>query len=244
MSSDIPKSGGNASGNDAGGREDKSPYQTRLSQAAAADQSGPLSGEGSAPDLKTRWQALTARQKLRAKQAGVVAAIAVLGYGLYSASSAPEADKNKAPAASKLDMGAGLRGDSLELKLRGDLQKVLDGQNLLGDRISAIEEGKVLPGTRVGRPVDVDGNLPVALPGAAPNFPEPPSDADIGGASASLPDPPGPPPAPAAPPAPPVEKTIGSIGAATSAIIPAADKGSGANGSKKRTERSIYRLVS
>ena len=47
-------------------------------------------------------------------------------------------------------MGAGLRGDSLELKLRGDIQKVLDGQTMLGDRVSAIEQGKVAIGPEAG----------------------------------------------------------------------------------------------
>lgn len=103
----------------------------------------PLEETGDRPallDLRTQWARLTSDQKLRAKQAGVVATIAVLGFGLYTASSNGTQELAKAPEASKLDMGAGLRGDSLEVKMRGDLQKILDGQSLLGDRVTAIEQ--------------------------------------------------------------------------------------------------------
>src|SRR3546814_2134573 len=80
------------------------------------------------------------------RAADLVSTIALLGLGLYTASTSGNKEAPKAPQASNLDMGAGLRGDSLELKLRGDLQKILDGQTLLGDRVTAIEEGKVVPG--------------------------------------------------------------------------------------------------
>src|SRR3546814_10377913 len=77
-------------------------------------------------------------------------------------------------------MGAGLRGDSLELKLRGDLQKILDGQTLLGDRVTAIEEGKVVPGAGGGSHIagaGEGGDLPPAIPGEAPAYPPaPPED--------------------------------------------------------------------
>src|SRR3546814_5419472 len=81
-------------------------------------------------DLPAQWSKLTSDQKLRAKQLGVVSTIALLGLGLYTASTSGNKEAPKAPQASNLDMGAGLRGDSLELKLRGDLQKILDGQTL------------------------------------------------------------------------------------------------------------------
>jgi conjugal transfer pilus assembly protein TraB len=214
-------------------------YQAHLARAAAADGSDD-SGRGPALlDLKTRWAALNARQKLRVKQLGVAASVAVLGYGLYTASTGSNDQPQTAPAASKLDMGAGLRGDSLETKLRGDLKKVLDGQNLLGDRVTAIEEGKVVPGAKAA---GIDGDeLPSALPGAAPAFPPSPDQADLDSADGALPAPPTAPSAPPAPPATPVEKTVGSIGAATSAIVPAAAAGGGtaAPGAKKKT-RTIY----
>src|SRR3546814_19875921 len=63
--------------------------------------------------------------------AGVVAR---RGTGFYTASTGGDEKAPEAPAATKRDMGAGLRGDSLETKLRGDLKKILDGQTLLGDR--------------------------------------------------------------------------------------------------------------
>src|SRR3546814_8703592 len=79
-------------------------------------------------DLPAQWSKLSSDQKLRAKQLGVVSTIALLGLGLYTASTSGQKEAPKAPQASNLDMGAGLRGDSLEVKLRGDLQKILDGQ--------------------------------------------------------------------------------------------------------------------
>src|SRR3546814_18990894 len=76
----------------------------------------------------------------------------MLGTGLYTASTGGDEKAPEAPAATKLDMGAGLRGDSLETTLRGDLKKILDGQTLLGDRVNAIEEGTVVQVVRaVGR---------------------------------------------------------------------------------------------
>src|SRR3546814_3066927 len=110
-------------------------------------------------------------------------------------------------------MGAGLRGDSLEIKLRGDLKKILDGQTLLGERVTAIEEGKIVPGA--GTAGAVDGDLPPAIPGTVPTYPEPPATDDI---DPSLSAPPAPPSTPPAPPAPPVEKTVGAIGAATAPV--------------------------
>ncbi len=146
-------------------------------------------------DLRSQWARMTSDQKLRAKQLGVAASIAVLGYGLYTASTHNETPVAAAPEASRLDMGAGLRGDSLELKLRGDLTKILDGQNLLSDRVTAIEEGKVHPGS-TGAPtadggISADGDagaLPPALPGDNPAYPPAPSGAGSDGAS--LPPPP------------------------------------------------------
>jgi conjugal transfer pilus assembly protein TraB len=192
-------------------------------------------------DLKAHWALLTAHQQLRARQAGVGVVIALFGYGLYTASSGSKDEAPAAPAASRLDMGAGLRGDSLETKMRGDMKKILDGQALLGDRVTAIEEGKVAPG---GRPAmdAAEGDLPSAMPGDIPAFPPSPSARDLESADGSLPPPPMP-PAPLAPPAPPVERQVGSIGTATAALT--ADAGDkGATGVKKRPGRSICRLVS
>ncbi len=186
-------------------------------------------------DLKTRWAMLSAKQQLRTRQAGIALVIGMFGYGLYTASSGSKEETQSAPAASRLDMGAGLRGDSLETKVRGDLKKILDGQALLGDRVTAIEEGKVLPGS--GAPTSAEGDLPSALPGDIPAFPPSPTPAELESADGSLPAPPMP-SAPAAPPAPPVERQVGSIGAATIAIAADASGGS-PNGSKKKT-RTIY----
>lgn len=188
-------------------------------------------------DLRGQWARLSSDQRLRAKQVGVAATIAVLGYGLYTASSGGSKEAPKAPEASKLDMGAGLRGDSLEVKLRGDLQKILDGQTLLGDRVTAIEEGKVVPGT--GHPaIDPGGDagLPPALPGAAPQYPPAPPEADA--EAGSVPPPPAAPAAPPAPPAPPTERQVGAIGAATMQV---AAEGSAAGGARsKKANRTIY----
>lgn len=187
-------------------------------------------------DLKARWAMLSPRHQLRARQAGIGLVIAMFGYGLYTASSGSKEETQSAPAASRLDMGAGLRGDSLETKVRGDLKKILDGQTLLGDRVTAIEEGKILPGT--GTPAAADGDLPSALPGDIPAFPPSPTRGELESADGSLPSPPPMPAAPAAPPAPPVERQVGSIGAATTALV--ADGASASpNGSKKKT-RTIY----
>src|SRR3546814_12300365 len=113
-------------------------------------------------------------------------------------------------------MGAGLRGDSLELMLRGDLQKILDGQTWLGDRVTAIEEGKVVPGAGGGSHIagaGEGGDLPPAIPGEAPAYPPAPPEAR--GAADEIPAPPAAPAAPSAPPAPPTQRQIGAIGAAT-----------------------------
>src|SRR3546814_10226282 len=92
-----------------------------------------------------------------------------LGHDTESTSGNQEAAKEA--QASNLDMGAGVRGDSLELRVGGDLQKILDGQTLLGDRGTAIEEGKVVPGAGGGSHIagaGEGGDLPPAIPGEAP----------------------------------------------------------------------------
>ena len=64
---------------------DASPYQAHLSRAAQEDGQGPTGNAASAmptPDLKSSWQALSARQRLRVKQTLVGLATAVLAYGL------------------------------------------------------------------------------------------------------------------------------------------------------------------
>ena len=216
----------------------RGPYETKLSEIATSAQEG--NGRGPALlDLGQRWNALSARQKLRTKQAGVGLAVALLGYGLYTASTSTSGDKTEAPAASKLDMGAGLRGDSLETKLRGDLKKVLDGQTLLGDRITAIEEGKVVPGSKPPGGAD-GGELPPALPGAVPDYPPAPDTSDVRPDDAALPAPPAAPAAPPAPPPPPVEKTVGAIGAATASILPAATGKDGTEQGAKKKTRTIF----
>lgn len=200
-------------------------YREHLAAQARAD-AGAAERGPALLDLRARWATLGSRQKLRLKQAGVAGAIGLLGLGLYMASgNAP--DDAAAPAASKLDMGAGLRGDSLEVKLRGDLKKILDGQSLLGERVTAIEEGRIGPGSAGAG----GGDLPPALPGDAPDFPPSPDTSDL---DPSVSAPPAIPSAPPAPPAPPVEKTVGAIGAAT-APLGAAD---GATAKKKT--RTIY----
>ncbi|AOH85818.1 conjugal transfer protein TraB [Sphingomonas panacis] len=190
-------------------------------------------------DMRAQWSKLTSDQKLRAKQLGVVSTIALLGLGLYTASSSGKKEAPKAPQASNLDMGAGLRGDSLEVKLRGDLQKILDGQTLLGDRVTAIEEGKVVPGGGAGShtPAAGDGgDLPPAIPGEAPAYPPAPREAK--GAADEIPAPPTPPSAPPAPPAPPTERQIGAIGAATAAQV--AEGGASSGAASKKGKRTIY----
>lgn len=184
-------------------------------------------------DLRTRWGQLNSRQQLRAKQAGVAAIIAITGYGFYTASRADAPPVEAGPAPTKLDMGAGLRGDSLEVKINGDLKKILDGQTLLGDRVTAIEEGRIGPGA-AGVPgtgnLDDPGGLPPALLGEAPAYP--PSPADVGTAASTIPEPPQP---PAAPPPPPVERQVGAIGAAVAA--PSAE---GSAAASKKKMRTIY----
>ena len=214
----------------------QSPYQEHLAATAHYD------GEPHSPallDFKARWATLSSTGKLRAKQAALAGAVGVLGYGLYTASTRHDAPVDAAPAASKLDMGAGLRGDSLEVKLRGDFKKILDGQVLLGDRVTAIEEGKVVPGSgaATGAPdTAADGGpLPPALPGSAPAYPPSPIGTD--GAEATLPAPPA---APAAPPPPPVEKVIGSIGGATMAVVPKDAAAAGGTPDSKKKMRTIY----
>jgi conjugal transfer pilus assembly protein TraB len=206
-----------------------------------ASTGAPIESEAVRPamlDLRAQWSRLTSDQKLRAKQISVVATIAVLGYGLYSASSSGTKDLAPVPEASKLDMGAGLRGDSLEVKMRGDLQKILDGQSLLGERVTAIEEGKIAPGGAADHtlPDGTDAGLPPALPGEAPAYPPAPPQASSEGGS--LPPPPAAPTAPPAPPAPPTERQVGAIGAA---IIAAAGEGGAAGGARsKKANRTIY----
>ena len=220
--------------------DEPSPYQAHLAaqaaDAAASDATPALL------DVKARWAALSSTQQLRGKQLGVAAVIGLLGYGLYAANRA-DMPVATAPTATKLDMGAGLRGDSLELKLRGDIQKVLDGQTMLGDRVSAIEQGKVAVGPEAGpglagAPADIlaETGLPPALAGGPSAYPPSP-----GGASAAAPTPaavPDLPVAPPAPPAPPQEKLVGAIGAATTAIVPK-DAATPEQASKKKL-RTIY----
>jgi conjugal transfer pilus assembly protein TraB len=190
-------------------------------------------------DLPAQWSKLSSNQKLRAKQLGVVSTIALLGLGLYTASISGQKEAPKAPQASNLDMGAGLRGDSLEVKLRGDLQKILDGQTLLGDRVSAIEEGKIVPGSGRGSYASSagdGGDLPPAIPGEAPTYP--PGPAEAKGAADEIPAPPSAPSAPPAPPAPPTERQVGAIGAATAAQV--AEGGASSGAASKKGKRTIY----
>ena len=213
------------------------PPRKEDADGSAKDGGAQNAGRGPALlDLKARWASLSARQQLRARQAGVGVVIAMFGYGLYTASTGSRDEAPAAPAASNLNMGAGLRGDSLETKVRGDLKKILDGQALLGDRVTAIEEGKIAPGSRSTTDT-AEGDLPSALPGDIPAFPPGPNAHELESADGSLPPPPVP-SAPPAPPAPPVERQVGSIGTATAALVSdAGDKG--ANGVKKKT-RTIY----
>jgi conjugal transfer pilus assembly protein TraB len=188
--------------------------------------------------LKERWAMLSSKQKLRAKQLGVAGIVAMLGTGLYTASTSDNDGPVETPPTTKLDMGAGLRGDSLETKLRGDLQKILDGQALLGDRVTAIEEGKIVPGSGGAAITDGDPGLPPALPGTVPDYP--PAPGDMEGTTGEIPAPPSPPAVPAAPPAPPVEKTVGAIGAATTAPIAMGADGKAAPTGVKKKSRTIY----
>lgn len=219
--------------------EGLSPYQAHL----AAQSGGPKDDAPRRPspallDLKAQWAKMSARQKLRARQLAVGVAVGALGIGLYAASGSKEDVKPTDPAAS-LNVGAGLRGDSLEVKLRGDLKKVLDGQQLLGDRVSAIEEGKVLPGgTTAPGSQTMDGDLPPALPDSVPALPYPPETGDISADADRLPAPPSGPVAPPAPPAPPVEKTVGAIGSATGQVVAQGATDNAASSKKKN--RTIY----
>jgi conjugal transfer pilus assembly protein TraB len=81
-------------------------------------------------------------------------------------------------------------------------------------------------------------DLPSALPGSAPAFPDPPGNAELDSALGDIP-PPAPPIAPPAPPAPPVEKTIGAIGAATATLSAVTGKEGTPSASRKKT-RTIY----
>jgi conjugal transfer pilus assembly protein TraB len=187
-------------------------------------------------DIGRQWSRLSSGQRLRVKQVGVAGVIALLGYGLYTASTGGQQGVPKAPEASKLDMGAGLRGDSLEVKLRGDLQKILDGQSLLGDRVSAIEEGRLPPGEGAHTALGGGAELPPALPGAAPAYPPAPPDAHE--EEGALPAPPSAPSAPPAPPAPPTERQVGAIGAAVSSALP--EGGAAGGPGRKKANRTIY----
>ena len=216
-------------------------------QHLADHASGKADADASRPiwtAVLARWDGLGSVQKMRVRQAGVFVAIGILGYGLYAASSA-EKPVEPGPAASKLDMGAGLRGDSLEVKLRSDLKKVLDGQQILGERVSAIEEGKapIGSGSAAGSPVaGIDGDdipLPPALPSGSPDFPAPPSPLELDRADGGLP-PPAPMTAPPVPPAPPVEKLIGAIGQATTPIASREGSDKSAAADSKKNSRTIY----
>jgi conjugal transfer pilus assembly protein TraB len=219
--------------------EPLSPYQAHLAGRSAREEDEAVHRHSVALfDWQGLWARLSAKQKLRARQLAVGVAVGALGIGLYVASGSKEEVKQTNPASS-LNMGAGLRGDSLEVKLRGDLKKVLDGQQLLGDRVSAIEEGKVMPGSKTSTTrQSVDGDLPPALGGEVPALPYPPDVGNIGADADKLPAPPSAPSAPPAPPAPPVEKTVGAIGSATSQVVPqgAAD----GSASSKKKNRTIY----
>ncbi|MBF7013702.1 TraB/VirB10 family protein [Novosphingobium sp. HR1a] len=218
---------------------ERSSYKAHLQEQEAvyrddADRVRP----GLSLDWKARWSRLSAKQRLRARQAAVAGVVGVLGLALYFASSGEEDVKPADPAAS-LNMGAGLRGDSLEVKLRGDLKKVLDGQQLLGDRVTAIEEGKVLPGSKAAAGGQGGGDdLPPALTDTVPALPYPPEIGDVSADADRLPAPPTGPGASPAPPAPPVEKTLGGIGSATSVALP--QTSTDASTSSKKKTRTIY----
>lgn len=195
--------------------------------------------------LRARWLSLSSRQKLRAKQAGVGVAIAALGFALYVGTGHGHQAVKPTTGAAKLDMGAGLRGDSLEEKLRGDLKKVLDGQTLLGDRVSAIEEGKIqigskAPPTSGSAPPNDAGPLPPALPDVPVNYPPTPPDGRGGAKGADDDSLPPPPSGPSAPPAPPVEKLVGGIGDATAPIVPKDGASSAGATDSKKKNRTIY----
>lgn len=237
---------------------EKSAYQAHLDHRALEDRSlddqgparHPSSRPGAGLDVKARWQRLSATQRLRAKQVLVGLAVALLGYGLYTASSPSKDETKTAVSATKLDMGTGLRGDSLETKLHGDFQQIKAGQQQLADRITAIEEGKVVPSSRPLTGEHDTGELPAALPDL-----DIPATPPVGGRSKqgslseldSLPPPPAPTSmanTPPVPPAPPQEKTVGAIGSATSSLLPAGGDGAGgkdrAAGNAKKKTRTIF----
>jgi len=212
-----------------------------VSPAAAPHEDGSRNDQPPAMlDLRARWDALNSEQRLRVNQLGVVSTIALLGLGLYTASHSGRKEAPKQPQASNLDMGAGLRGDSLEVKLRGDLQKIMDGQALLGERVTAMEEGKVAPGSGSALPAgklgEGSGDLPPALPGEIPAFPPAPPEAR--GEADQIPSPPSPPAAPPAPAAPPTERQVGVIGAAVQSS--AAEGGAAGGARSKKANRTIY----
>ncbi|KMS56009.1 conjugal transfer protein TraB [Novosphingobium barchaimii LL02] len=225
--------------------EELSPYQAHLAARGARERDEALRSTSPALlDWKAQWAKLSARQKLRARQLAVGVAVGALGVGLYMVSGSKEEAKPANPASS-LNMGAGLRGDSLEVKLRGDLKEVLDGQQLLGDRVSAIEEGKVVPGSRApgSRSAGaVDGDLPPALTDDVPALPYPPETGEVSADADKLPAPPTGPVAPPAPPAPPVEKTVGAIGTAMGQVVGTGGAQGAADGStsSKKKNRTIY----
>jgi conjugal transfer pilus assembly protein TraB len=210
--------------------------------ADGAPSESPSRHSGMMTIVRDRWAQLGSVQRLRAKQLGSVAAVGLVGMGLYVASNHHHADTPAANPPTKLDMGAGLRGDSLEEKLRGDLKKISDDQSTLGQRISAIEEGKIVigskpPGGEPGTNGDAEGApLPPALPGSA-DYPPSPS-ASSGADSGQLPAPPSEPPVLPAPPAPPVEKIVGSIGDAVTPV--AASSGDAGSADSKKKNRTIY----
>lgn len=116
----------------------------------------------------------------------------------------------------------------------------MDGQTLLGERVTAMEEGKVAPGSgpapRSGTLGEGSGDLPPALPGEIPAFPPAPPEAR--GEADQIQPPPSPPAAPAAPAAPPTERQIGAIGAATQSS--AAEGGAAGGARSKKANRTIY----
>jgi conjugal transfer pilus assembly protein TraB len=99
---------------------------------------------------------------------------------------------------------------------------VLDGQQLLGDRISAIEEGKVrrAPDPQVDQARPAMAIYP-ALPGSAPHLPSPPLTGDIGAAD-KLPAPPTGAMAPPARPAPPSKRPSARSVRSSQPVVPQA----------------------
>lgn len=132
-------------------------------------------------------------------------------------------------------MGAGLRGDSSSKSSARRPQKILDGQSLLGDRVTAIEQGRVTPGADIGagdHGADADCLQP--CPGRhllirrhrqkrKPKATRCPPPAAPGSAST---------------PTPPTERQVGAIGAATNAV--AAEGGAAGVARSKKANRTIY----